>query len=169
MPLRYIYGQDELVADFVARSKIASGFAKYAGYPKNARAIGIANSDNELIAGLVYFNFNPEAETIEFSVEALPRKMLKERWLTPTTLAVMFQYPFLHCGCQMLITRTSARAVHVHRMLEAMNFELTVIARAGGRNEDGVIATLTDDAWLNSKFCKRYGHDFIGDRVEKAA
>lgn len=169
MPLRYIYGQDELVADFVARSKIASGFAKHAGYPKNAKAIGIANSDNELIAGLVYFNFNPEAETIEFSAEALPRTLLTERWLTPTTLAVMFQYPFLHCGCQMLITKTSVRAVHVCRMLEAMNFKITVIERASGRNEDGVIATLTDDAWLNSKFCKRYGHDFIEPVEQKVA
>jgi hypothetical protein len=29
MALKYIYGQDALVADFVARSKLASGFTEW--------------------------------------------------------------------------------------------------------------------------------------------
>jgi len=158
MPLTYIYGQDEIVADFVARAKVASGFTKRAGFPdKNLRAIGIANDDNELIAGIVYFNYNPEAGTIEMSIEALP----KQRWLTPTTLAVMFQYPFLHCGCQMLITKTSARSEHVLRMLAAMNFMLIRHPRAGGRYEDGIVAQLTYEDWLDSKFCKRFKHHIV--------
>ena len=153
--LRYVYDQDLLVADFVARAKIASGHTKRAGFPdKNLRAIGISDERNELIAGIVYFNYNPEAGTIEMSVEALP----KQRWLTPTTLAVMFQYPFVHCGCQMLITKTMARSTHVLRMLAAMNFSLIRIPRAGGRNEDGVLALLTQEDWLASRFTKRFGH-----------
>jgi RimJ/RimL family protein N-acetyltransferase len=164
MPLRYIYGQDELVADFVARAKIASGFTRHAGFPERVRAIGIANDDNELIAGIVYFNYNPDAGTIEMSIEALP----KQRWLMPTTLAVMFQYPFLVCGCQMLITKTSARSEHVLRMLAAMNFKLILVPRSGGRDEDGVLALLTDDDWLASKFCRRFGHART-DKQEEAA
>ncbi len=153
--LRYVYDQDLLVADFVARSKIASGYTKRAGFPdKNLRAIGIIDERNELIAGIVYFNYNPEAGTIEMSVEALP----KQRWLTPTTLGVMFQYPFVHCGCQMLITKTMARSTHVLRMLAAMNFSLIRIPRAGGRNEDGVLALLTQEDWLASRFTKRFNH-----------
>src|SRR4029079_19790121 len=95
MALKYIYGQDALVADFVARSKLASGFTEWqTGFAdKNLKAIGIANADNELIAGLVYFNYHPEAETIEISIDALP----KQRWLAPQTLAGMFQYPVPHC------------------------------------------------------------------------
>ena len=155
MPLRYVYDQDLLVADFVARAKIASGHTKRAGFPdKNLRAIGISDERNELIAGIVYFNYNPEAGTIEMSVEALP----KQRWLTPTTLGVMFQYPFVHCGCQMLITKTMARSTHVLRMLAAMNFSLIRIPRAGGRNEDGVLALLTVEDWLASRFTKRFNH-----------
>jgi RimJ/RimL family protein N-acetyltransferase len=156
MALKYIYGQDALVADFVARSKLKSGFTEWhTGFAdKNLKAIGIANEDNELIAGLVYFNYHPEAQTIEISIDALP----KHRWLTPETLAVMFQYPFLDCGCQMLITKTSSRSEHVQRMLAAMNFQLIRIPRAGGRHEDGVLALLTYEDWLEAKFCKRYGH-----------
>jgi hypothetical protein len=167
MPLRYIYDQDDLVADFVARSKNASGFTKHAGFPKNKRAIGIADDNNELIAGIVYFNFNPEAGTIDMSIEALPRRRC-QRWLTPTTLAVMFQYPFLHCGCQMLITKTMARSTHVLRMLKAMNFSLIRVPRSGGRTEDGFLALLTYEDWLASKFCRRYGHH-IHVKADEAA
>jgi hypothetical protein len=155
MPLRYIFGQDELIANFVARMKVASGHSRRAGFTDtNLRAIGIVNEDNELIAGIVYFNFNPEAGTIEMSVEALPRT----RWLTRETLAVMFRYPFLHCSCQMLMTRTAAKSTHVLRMLAAMNFTLITIPRSGGRNEDGVLGLLTYEDWVNGKFCRRYNH-----------
>ena len=167
MALKYIYGQDRVVADFVARSKLASGFTEWkSGFgTKNLTAIGIANDDNELIAGLVYFDWHPEAGTIEVSIDAVP----KQRWLTPQTLAIMFQYPFLDCGCQMLITRTSDKAEHVQRMLAAMNFQLIRIPRAGGRNEDGVIALLTYEDWLEAKFCKRYGHHLRDAKAEVAA
>lgn len=165
MTLRYIFGQDEMVADFVARAKVASGFSRRAGFTdRNLRAIGIANADNELIAGIVYFNYNPEAGTIEMSVEALP----KQNWLTRETLAVMFQYPFIHCGCQMLMTRTSARSEHVLRMLAAMNFSLILIPRSGGRTEDGVLGLLTYEDWINGKFCKRFNHH-IPTKADEAA
>lgn len=163
MPLRYIYEQDRLVADFVARAKLASGFSKYAEFTdKNLRAVGVANNENELIAGIVYFNYNPGAETIEMSIEAVP----KQRWLTPTTLGVMFQYPFLVCRCQMLMTKTSARSEHVLRMLAAMNFGLIMVPRSGGRNEDGVLGLLTVEDWMSSKFCQRYGHHIL-DGVDR--
>jgi len=167
MPLKYIYGQDKLVADFVARSKLMSGFTEWSsGFgDKNLKAIGIANDDNELIAGLVYFNWHPEAGTIEISIDAVP----KHRWLTPETLAVMFQYPFLDCGCQMVITKTSGNSEHVQRMLAAMNFQLIRIPRAGGRNEDGVLALLTYEDWLEAKFCKRYGHHLRDAKKADAA
>lgn len=167
MPLKYIYGQDKVVADFVARSKLASGFTEWrSGFgDKNYKAIGIANDDNELIAGLVYFNYHPEAGTIEVSIDALP----KQRWLTQETLAIMFQYPFLDCKCQMLITKTSARSEHVQRMLAMMNFKLILIPRAGGRHEDGVLALLTYEDWLEAKFCKRYGHHLRDVKAEAAA
>jgi hypothetical protein len=166
--LRYVYDQDQLVADFVARSKIASGATKRAGFPdRNLRAIGIIDDNNELIAGIVYYNYNPEAGTIEMSVEALPKQ--KQRWMTPTTLAVMFQYPFIHCGCQMLVTKTAARSVHVLRMLAAMNFTLILHPRACGRHEDGVVAQLTYEDWLESKFCKRFKHHIHVHADEAAA
>lgn len=169
--LRYVLDRHELVADFVARTKRASGFSPHAGFTdRKLRSIGIVDN-NELIAGIVYFNHLPEIfdpvtnksegpGTIEMSIEALPR----QRWLTRTTLDLMFQYPFLQCGCQMLITKTSAKSEHVLRMLAAMNFSLHLIPRSGGRNEDGVIATLTVEDWMAGKFFRK-----PHDELERAA
>jgi hypothetical protein len=166
MPLQYVYGQDELVAKFVARAKRASGFAPYAGFVSGKlRAIGIVNGDNELIAGIVYFNYSPEADTIEMSVEALP----KQPWMTKTTLAVMFQYPFLQCKCQMLLTKVSARSEHVLRMLAALNFKFILIPRGGGRDEDIVICLLTYEDWVTGKFCQKLKHHIPDNQTEKAA
>lgn len=160
--LRYVLDQHELVADFVARSKRASGFAPYAGFSdRKLRAIGIANGDNELIAGIVFFNYLPEpVGTIEMSVEALPR----QPWLTRTTLDLMFQYPFVQCRCQLLITKTLAGSEHVLRMLAAMNFALVLVPRMGGRDLDGVIATLTVEDWMAGKFYRK-----PPDEMERAA
>ena len=164
--LRYVYGQDQLVADFVARAKHASGFSPYAGFAdKNLRAIGIVNADDELIAGLVYYDWRPQCGTIEISIEALP----KQNWLTRTTLKVMFQYPFLSCGCQALYTKTSAASEHVLRMLAALNFQLILIPRAGGRDEDGVVGVLTYEDWVASKFYRRFGHHVIDERAAEQA
>lgn len=165
--LRYVLDRHELVADFVARTKRVSGVSPHAGFTdRRLRSIGVVDGDNELIAGIVYFNHMPAPiNTIEMSIEALPR----QRWLTRTTLAMMYRYPFLQCGCQMLITKTSAKSEHVLRMLAAMNFSLILVPRAGGRDEDGVIATLTCEDWVAGKFCQRYGHHLPDEQVERAA
>jgi hypothetical protein len=159
--LRYVLDRHELVADFVAGTKRASGFSPHAGFTdRKLRSIGIVNG-NELIAGIVYFNHMPAPiDTIEMSIEALPR----QRWLTRTTLDLMFQYPFLQCGCQMLITKTSAKSEHVLRMLAAMGFALILVPRSGGRNEDGVVATLTVEDWMAGKFFRK-----PHDELERAA
>jgi hypothetical protein len=35
-----------------------------------------------------------------------------------------------------------------------MNFNLTMVPRMYGRSEDGVLCTLTDDQWLDSRLSK---------------
>ena len=61
------------------------------------KSIGIVEG-NELIAGLIYYNWNPDAGFIEISCAALPGR----NWLTRETIKRSYQYPFLTCGCQML-------------------------------------------------------------------
>src|SRR4051812_13429255 len=86
--LDYVYGHDQVVANFVAAliPHCRRGFT-------NAKCIGVIN-DEKLIAGLVYYNYDPEAEIIELAGAAIPGI----NWLTRGTIARMYAYPFLQVG-----------------------------------------------------------------------
>jgi hypothetical protein len=130
MTLRYIFNQDQLVADFVARAKVASGFSRRAGFTDaNLKAIGIVNADNELIAGIVYFNYNPEAGTDRDEHRGAAEAELADAH---------------HAGGHVPVSVPALRLPDADdqdggvqraclRMLAAMNFMLIRIPRAGGR------------------------------------
>lgn len=165
MSFKYLYGHDDLVAEFVVRLKLAAG-ARAVGFPKGRfKAVGVLDQDGELIAGMVYYNFNPESGTIDLSVEALPGK----GWMTPTTLAVMFRYPFIQCGCQMVMTKTGTDNKTILKIMKFLNFKFIRIPRLYGRDEDGMLCSLTDDDWKASKTCRRYQHHLLETEEKKAA
>src|SRR4029077_681729 len=103
--------------------------------------IGIIE-DSKLIAGLVYYNYDPEAEIIEIAGAALPHK----HWLTRGTLARMYQYPFLQCDCQMVVQRTPADDERLLWMLARYDYAFVRVPRLFGRDRDGVICYLTREA-----------------------
>lgn len=156
----YLYNQDEAVADFVRQlipSVRARGFSK-------CKTIGIIDG-GLLIAGLVYHNYDPDAEIIEISGAALPG----EYWMTRETLKRMYQYPFLGCRCQMVINRVPAEDERQLRMLAAFGYSLILVPRGLGRDKDLVIATLTREEWEANKFNKRLGHHLGVDPQQEAA
>lgn len=101
------------------------------------------------IACMVYHNFDPDAQVIEVSGAASDR-----RWLKRHVLNEMFDYPFKKAGVQMLVMRVSAKKEqrHLHRMLKSYGFKAHQIPRLYGRDEDGIVFTLTDDDWRKNKF-----------------
>lgn len=159
MMLDYVYGHDELVSHFVAT------LIPHArrGFGPNVKAIGIID-DGALIAGLVYHNYDPEAEIIEISGAALPKK----NWLTRGTIARMFQYPFLQCGCQMVVQRTPADDERLLGILASYGYTLITIPRLFGRDRDGVVCSLTYEDWANNRFNKRFKHH-VETEIEEAA
>lgn len=141
--MKLLYGQDEAVATFVADlipSVTAHGFG-------DCRAIGVINGDGLLIAGMVFHHWWPEAGTIEFSGAALTPK-----WLTRDNLDALFGYAFSIPDVQMLVTRNSATNARLHRQLKTYGFDRYDIPRLFGRQEDGVIWTLTLEAYKASRF-----------------
>ena len=106
--------------------------------------------DGELIAGMVYHNYEPEAGVIEISGAGTSK-----RWLTRQTLRKMFAYPFEECGCQAVVMRCDPEDAALRRMLTAYGFELYVIPRLRGRDKDENVFLLTDDAWASNKFNRR--------------
>jgi hypothetical protein len=78
----------------------------------------------------------------------------------------MYEYPFHQCGCQMVVQRVPADDARQLGMIAAFGFDLHTIPRLFGRMRDGVICTLTAEAWANNRFNRR--RDFIAE-LERAA
>jgi len=160
--LDYVYGQDEIVAPFVAQ--LIPHCRR--GFGPNVKTIGVIDSEGWLIAGFVFHNFEPETHIIEISGAALPNK----KWCTQRTLAHIYQYPFLQLGCQMIVQRVQASNERLLRQLAALNYAFVRVPRLFGRNEDCVICLLTEEDWAANKICQRFKHHLVvEDRVERAA
>lgn len=139
--IRPIYGFTDVVAEFVARQIFPNG-----GDFGACKAIGFAKG-GELVAGFVYHNWNPETGVIEVSGASLVRD-----WATKEVVRTIFGYPFDQIGCQMVIARHSEHNRRVRRIWRALGASEYVIPRLRGRSEAEAIATLTIEAWRESKF-----------------
>jgi hypothetical protein len=144
--LSYVYNPEAAIANFVAELVPHC----HRGFGSNIRTIGVVDH-GQLIAGLVYHNYDPEAGIIEISGAALPGRL----WLTRRTLAVMYEFPFELCDCQMVVQRTPADAITLLGILAAYGYTLVTIKRLFGRERDGVVCTLTREDWLANKFNRK--------------
>lgn len=158
--LDYVYGYDQIVAHFVA--SLIPHCRR--GFGDAAKAIGVINPEGRLIAGIVYHNWDPDSAIIEISGASLPGSY----WLTRETLKRMFQYPFIQCNCQMVIQRTPADDERLLYVLARYGYSFVTVERLFGRHRDGVICSLTREAWAGNKFNRRLGHH-LSHETEEAA
>ena len=159
MTLKYLYGQDELVAEFVARMHHEPGYGK-------CSAIGVTDENGELIAGFVYRWFSvPGSHVMEMAIAALPGR----QWLSRQTMAAMFQYPFLQCGAQMILIRPKPVLEKTLRMLAVLGFKFAAVERLYGRDEDAIFCTLTYERWMANKFNKQFKHHVVGTTDNRKA
>jgi hypothetical protein len=147
--MELLFGEDERVARFVARliPECGRGFGE-------CKAIGVVGRDKQgpiLVAGLVYYNWSPEAGTIEISAAATT-----SRWMTKPVLRFMFGYPFEQIGCQMVVQRVSSKDERQMRMIRRFGgYNIYRIKRGRGRDEDEMVCTLTVEDWRNTKFMRK--------------
>lgn len=133
--IRALYGQDELVAQWVAhRLGFARGFGVYT-------AIGWADGDL-LIAGTVFHNYSPEAGVIEMTTFAQ-----RPKWLNRHTMAVLFGYVFGTVLCQLVVMRVSEKNTRMCSIARRFGFEAVLIPRLLGTDEAEFIFTLTREQW----------------------
>lgn len=113
-------------------------------------AVGVFD-DQKPMGVLLWHDWDPDAGTMEFSAAADDR-----RWLSRKSLMAIFGYAFEHVGCQMVVCRTSAadRQKHLHRIFRAYGFDEFRIPRLFGRDEDGMVYTLTEEKWRSNGFHK---------------
>lgn len=136
--MRLFVGADKVVADFVAG--IIWGDERH--FSTESRAIGIQNRAGMLVGGVVYHNWTPHAGTIELSAGSLSAK-----WLTRRLIGQLLAYPFYACECQMLIGQTEKKNERDRKLMCGIGFREQHVPRLFGRDNDGILQTLTDDQW----------------------
>ena len=161
MMYRYVFTEHRIVAQFVAQF---IPHVRNRGFGDDARCIGVVNERDELIAGLVYNNYDPEAEIIEMNGASVD-----PHWLTRSTIERMYRYPFVQLKCQMLVQRTPIENERLLRQLAVYDYTFIKIPRMFGRGKDGVLCLLTYEAWAGNRFNKRFKHHLDADALEEAA
>ena len=153
--LHYIFGQDKVIADFVAQcipECRARGFGK-------CTAIGVAD-ETGLIGGVVFRNWCPEVGTIEVSGAALPGT----NWLSRRTLQIVYDYAFYQCNCHMVIQTMMADNEAALALTAKLGFTFYRIKHLGGPGRDGVVATFTVDDWKNCKINSNRRRIVVADK-----
>lgn len=129
-----LLGDNERVAAFLAPMIWPRGWERFT-------AIGFM-AGGELIAGVVYHNWVPEAGVIEMSAGAA-----SPRWLTRKSLGLIFQYPFNQLGCQLVVLRVAERNERMRSIARRFGFTEYVIPRLRGPDEAECVYTLTKERW----------------------
>jgi hypothetical protein len=160
--MQFVDGHEDVIADFISAFNTSDD--RRAINLGNCSTIGVLNDAGLLVAGIVYHNYDPDAGVIEVTLGATDR-----RWVTRATLRRGFEFPFIKCNCQMIYTRVRADNEYLLSMLARLGFNFTLIPRMYGRGEDGVVATLTDDQWLDSAITKRIYRAMKQRQLEEAA
>lgn len=137
---------NRMMADWCAL-QIWPGTGKRFG---NCTTMGVIE-DDDLIAVMVYHNWEPGYGVIELSGAATT-----PRWLTRPVLKAMYDYPFNQIGVQAVVQRNDPDDEKLARMLKAYGFERYDIPRLRGRDKAEAIFVLTDDAWRSSRFNRRH-------------
>jgi hypothetical protein len=146
--VRLIYGRNDEVAAFVAR---LIPWCSERGF-NEPTAIGVASGD-KLIGGFVFTDWSPEFGVIELTFAGTDK-----RWLTRPVLFAAFSYVFDQLGCQMACSRTPASLKHAVRITKAYGFKQVTVPRLFGRDNDGIISTLTAEDWRANGFHKENAH-----------
>lgn len=109
--------------------------------------------DGDTLLGVVVFHgYEPDAGVLEMTGVSTSK-----RWLPRHILFEIFSYAFDQVGCQMVVMRVSERNVQwngrgLPRLLKAYGFTSVRIPRLYGRDEDGVLWSLTEEAWRGNGF-----------------
>lgn len=112
-------------------------------------AMGVRNVDGATVAGVVFHNYDKNAGVVEITGAAVDR-----RWFSRTVANYIFGYVFDILECQMAYARHRKTNTAAIRLWGGLGAEQVLIPRMYGRDQDGVIATLTDDAWRMSRMYK---------------
>lgn len=147
--MRVVWGHAEIIVPMVAH--LAHTTDDYGP----CVTAGVVDNGGNLIAGVVFHNYDAEAGVIECSGAAV-----NARWCVRSVLRELMRYVFDTVGCQMVMARTAADNKAVRRLGVGLGAVEHIIPRMKGRDADGVFLCVTDDAWLKSRLNEvRHGNE----------
>ena len=113
------------------------------------QAVGFTREGN-LIGGVIYHNYDPEAGVIEISSGINPQYHLtRGEWQD------VMDAPFVKMDCQMICFRVSKTNKRLRSTLRRMGCQEYIIPRMLGRTNSLAILTLTDEDWFSSPYSRR--------------
>lgn len=124
-----LYGADAAVARLVRR---LSGVSK--GEWPWFQALGVVKG-GELIGGVVFHSYRPEAYDIEITAA-----FASPKWCSPATLSQILRYPIEQLGCRRCTAKTATSNRRARFFLERLGFECEgVLRRAYDGKEDWLV------------------------------
>ena len=105
--------------------------------------------DDDIIGGVVFHDYNPEAQTICMSAAG------GDGWLTRSVLYRMHSYCFCDAACQLAVLQVAEDNDRMLSIARRYGYREYRIPRLRGRDKAEVILTLADDDWFASKFHRR--------------
>jgi RimJ/RimL family protein N-acetyltransferase len=148
--LRLVTGFDAVVAQWVAdRIPGVDDFGP-------CSAIGVADKDQNLVAGVVFHDYQPQWGNIQVSFAAD-----RSDWLTPGTVQAIMRYAFNQLACLRITTLTPKRNKRARQFLLKFGFRVEGNVRNGFGDDDCIISGLLRSEWQ--------AHRFNRQRVSKSA
>lgn len=139
---KHLPAVNQAVGDFVSRLI----FGEEGQFEKFC-TIAVAD-DNQLVAGVVYHNYQPDSGVVEVSCASLHRK-----WMSRDLIREAMSLPFDLLGCQSIFARHSEANKPARRFWERLGADEYVIPRLRGRDEPAeCVAVLTQEAWRDSPY-----------------
>ena len=104
--------------------------------PEDSKVIGLERA-GEIVAGVIYTGWNGRSICCHIAVQGL---------LTPSYLAAIFHYPFIHCGAEKIIAQVAESNEESRRFCKKLGF--TEECRIADSHPDGaiIIYTMTREA-----------------------
>lgn len=132
----------QFAAKFISQACQERGFGA-------CQAVGFTRND-DLIGGVIYHNYDPEAGVIEISAGIDPKYLLtRGEWQD------VMDAPFVKMNCQMLYFKVSKKNKRLRTTLRRMGCKEYVIPRMLGRTHAQAIMTLSDEDWFSGPYSKR--------------
>jgi RimJ/RimL family protein N-acetyltransferase len=155
--VRIVYGLDTVVARWVALH-----IPQMAHNPDFGPcvAVGIADSNETPIGGVVWHNYHPHYRSIEVSCASESSK-----WLTRPIISEIFRYAFDQLKVARITAITPAKPTSASRFLETFGFRPEGVIRKGLGDDDAVVWGLLDSEWKFNRFNDRRPVSRIKRRV----